>query len=89
MKWNNVQDFMEALGDRIDELQSEDAVTGSTSINEADFDEDELCTFDAIAEEARALGDTDAETTAIAHSRLFELGYSEDEITQILDYEGL
>jgi len=89
MKWNNVEDFMNALEDRIEELES-DAVTSSTSICSSElFSEDELLEFDAIKEEAFSVAADDDEALDLICSKLLELDYTDDEITQILDYEGL
>lgn len=89
MKWNNVEDFMNALEDRIEELES-DTVTSSTSICSSElFSEDELLEFDAIKEEAYSVAADDDEALDLICSKLIELDYTDDEITQILDYEGL
>lgn len=90
MKWNNVNDFMNALEDRIEELENEETVTSSTSICSSElFSEDELAEFDTIKEECFALASDDDEAVEMICDKLLKLGYSDDEITQILDYEGL
>lgn len=90
MKWNNVQDFMNALQDRIEELEAEETITSSTSIYSNQlFDDDELVRFDSIKEWAFAFSSNEDDALELMCSKLLELGYTDDEITQILDYEGL
>lgn len=90
MKWNNIQDFLDALENRIEDLEQDEVVTSSTAVCSSElFNEDELLKFDAIKDEAFSVASNDDEALDFICSKLLELGYSDDEITQILDYEGL
>lgn len=91
MKFNDIDSFLNAIENRMEELKDEDiAVTSSTDINASiEFDADELAKFDSIKEEAQALSDGPDDMVDYICNRLADLGYTDDEITQILDYEGV
>lgn len=90
MKFNNIDSFLDAIADRMQELESEGvAVTSSVAINDGpEFTEDEREKFDSIKEEATSLCEGD-EVFDYMCNRLSDLGYTDDAITQILDYEGM
>lgn len=90
MKWNNISSFLDAIEDRMEELESEGAaVTSSTDINaSSEFSDEEYEKFDSVKDEAEALYEGD-EVIEYMCNRLADLGYTDDEITQILDYEGM
>lgn len=91
MKWNDIGSFLDAIEDRMDELESEGLadINSSTNIsNDSYFADDELEKFDSIKDEAIALCEGD-DVLEYMCNRLYDLGYSDDEITQILDYEGM
>lgn len=92
MKWNNISDFLDSLEDRMEELSEQSDITSATdiqSINMGSFSDDELCKFDSIADEAKALSKSEDEIVEYMTNRLSDLGYSDDEVTKILDYEGI
>lgn len=91
MKWNNISSFLDAIENRMEQLEAEGkAVTSSTEVVASiQFDDDELAKFDSIKEEAEALCDGTDDMLDYMCNRLSDLGYSDDEITQILDYEGV
>ena len=90
MKFNNISDCLDAIKDRMSELSEEEGITGSIDISaSSNFNADEIAKFDSIFEEAESLSDTKDEITEFAYNRLLDLGYTDDQITQIFDYEGV
>lgn len=87
MKFNNIESFLDALEDRMDQLEP-DSITSSTIVASS-FTEDEYEKFGAIVDEAKALCDNDEDVIDYVSNRLTDLGYSEDEIVRVLDYEGM
>lgn len=87
MHYNNVPDFLAAIEKRMDELSSLDTVTSATSILD-NFTEEELQKFDTIKDEANALCDSEGEKVEFIYNRLLDLGYTDDDITKVLDHEG-
>lgn len=88
MKFNNIESFLDALENRMDQLDPEDSITSSTIIGST-FTDDEYEKFGSIIDEARALCDSEEDVIDYVSNRLTDLGYSEDEIVTILDYEGM
>ena len=91
MKWNDIGSFLDAIEDRMNELESEGLadINSSTNVsNDSHFADDELEKFDSIKDEATSLCEGD-DVLEYMCNRLSDLGYSDDEITQILDYEGM
>lgn len=89
MKFNNINSFLHALEGRIDELENDgDSITSATILS-TDFSPEEYEKFDSIVEEAKSLTDTKNDLIDYIYNRLCDLGYSDDEITEILDEEGL
>lgn len=89
MKYNNIDAFLSALQHRMDELESDDAITSATVLSEKSFTEEEYEKFGAIVDEAFALASDEADAIDLISRRLLDLGYTEDQVTEILDYEGL
>jgi len=87
MKFNNIESFLDALEDRMDQLEP-DSITSSTIVASS-FTEDEYEKFGSIVDEAKALCSSDEDVIDYISNRLTDLGYSEDEIVKVLDYEGL
>lgn len=89
MKFNNIESFLAAIEDRMDQLGGDEtSITSSTSLGSG-FTEDEYEKFGSIVDEARALCDNEEDIVDWISNRLGDLGYSDDEITTVLDYEGL
>lgn len=88
MKFNNIDSFLNALEGRINQLEETDSVT-STTILSTDFSPEEYEKFDSIVDEARALSNNENELIDYIYNRLIDLGYSDDEISDILDMEGI
>ena len=89
MKFNNINSFLHALEGRIDELESDgDAITSATVLS-TDFSPEEYEKFDSIVDEARALSNDENELIDYICNRLMDLGYSDDEVSSILDMEGI
>lgn len=89
MKYNNIDAFLSALQHRMDELESDDAITSATVLSEKSFTEEEYEKFGTIIDEAFALSSDEADAIDLISRRLLDLGYTEDQVTEILDYEGL
>ena len=89
MKYNNIDAFLSALQHRMDELESDDAITSATVLSEKSFTEEEYEKFGTIIDEAFALSSGEADAIDLISRRLLDLGYTEDQVTEILDYEGL
>ena len=89
MKYNNIDAFLSALQHRMDELESDDAITSATVLSEKSFTEEEYEKFGVIIDEAFALSSDEADAIDLISRRLLDLGYTEDQVTEILDYEGL
>lgn len=89
MRFNSIQDCLDAMQNRLEELES-DGIMSATDINaSSQFTADEHEKFDAIFEEAKSLSDSESEIEEYMYNRLEDLGYTDDEITQIFDYEGM
>lgn len=87
MKFNSIDSFLNALEDRMDDLQ-DNSITSAT-ILDSKYTEEEYEKFGSIIDEAKALCDTEDDRIDYISNRLTDLGYTDDEITKILDYEGL
>lgn len=87
MKFSNIDSFLNALETRMDQLEPDD-ITSATNID-SDFTDEEYIKFGSIVDEAKALCDSQEDITDYICNRLTDLGYSDDEITRILDYEGI
>lgn len=89
MRFNNISDCLDALKDRMDELQ-EEGITGATDIAaSSQFSSEEIEKFDSIFDEAKSLSNSETEIEEYMYNRLSDLGYTDDEITQIFDHEGI
>lgn len=88
MKFNNIDSFLNALESRIDQLEETDSITSATILSK-DFSPEEYEKFDSIVDEARALSNNENELIDYIYNRLADLGYSDDEISDILDMEGI
>ena len=80
--------FLSALQSRLDELESSANITGASDIVMG-FSDAELEQFDSIKEEAFSLYDDNEDALDFMYNRLLDKGYTDDEITQIFDYEGV
>lgn len=89
MKYNNIDSFLSAIQKRMDQIESDESVTGATVLSEEPFTEEEYEKFGSIVDEAFALTEDDADAIDLISRRLLDLGYTEDQVTTILDYEGL
>lgn len=88
MKFNNIPDFLDALEEQMRALEGNQMIESSTEIPDT-FTDDEYQLFDSIREEAETFYNNEADIIDFIYTRLADLGYSDDDITQILDYEGL
>ena len=88
MKFSNIDSFLNALEGRINQLEESDSVTSATILS-TDFSPEEYEKFDSIVDEARALSNDENELIDYICNRLIDLGYSDDEISDILDMEGI
>ena len=88
MKFSNIDSFLNALEGRINQLEEPDSVTSATILS-SDFSPEEYEKFDSIVDEARALSNDENELIDYIYNRLMDLGYSDDEISDILDMEGI
>ena len=88
MKFNNIDSFLNALEGRINQLEETDSITSATILS-TDFSPEEYEKFDSIVDEARALSNNENELIDYICNRLIDLGYSDDEISDILDMEGI
>jgi hypothetical protein len=88
MKFNNIDSFLNALEGRINQLEETDSITSATILS-TDYSPEEYEKFDAIVDEARALSNNENELIDYICNRLIDLGYSDDEISDILDMEGI
>ena len=91
MKYNDIGQFLDALHDQIVELESQ-PITSATDIEYMDmskFSPEEIEKFDNIKDEATALCEVYSAIEDYIVNRLTDLGYSDDDICLILDYEGL
>lgn len=87
MKFNSIDSFLDALEDRMVELK--DTPITSATILDGKYTDEEYEKFGSIIDEAKALCDTEDDRIDYISNRLTDLGYTDDEITKILDYEGL
>jgi len=88
MKFNNINSFLFALESRIEDLEEGDAITSATILSKR-FSPEEYEKFDSVVDEAKALTDSDNDFVTYVTNRLYDLGYSDDEVTGILDMEGI
>lgn len=88
MKFNNIDSFLNALEGRINQLEETDSITSATILS-TDYSPEEYEKFDSIVDEARALSNNENELIDYICNRLIDLGYSDDEISDILDMEGI
>lgn len=88
MKFNNIPDFLDALKTKMNQLEPGTDITGSTDIC-GDFTPEELEKFAEVKDEAFALFPNKTDATEFMYHRLSDLGYTDDEITQIFDCEGI
>jgi hypothetical protein len=88
MIYDNVSDFLAALKLRMSQFKSDEEITSATDIT-CSFNPDELEKIDSIKDEAIALFPNKDDAKAYIYRRLSDLGYSDDDITQIFDYEGI
>lgn len=87
MKFNSIDSFLDALEDRMVELK--DTPITSATVLDSKYTDEEYEKFGSIIDEAKALCDTEDDRIDYISNRLTDLGYTDDEITKILDYEGL
>lgn len=96
MQYGSVTEFLNAIEQRIAELEEEEQIAASTSIKASsilsdDFTDDEYELFDSIIDEAWNNSEytDEAQICDAICIKLSQLGYTDDEITRILDYAGL
>lgn len=103
MKFNNIPDFLNALEDRMAELEEQGAVTSSSDIESCgdiegcgNINADEDVYFssgvneevDDIIAEAESRFDNDSDITKYIYEELSTIGYSDSEIVDILNECG-
>ena len=86
MIYNSIPEFLNAIEEKMQELTEEPIAASSSILPE--FTDEQCEQFDSIVDEASAMYDNEADITDYISTRLADLGYTDDEITQILDYEG-